>query len=511
MATIRVVGLGPGDWSAMPLGTYELLKSGRPVYLRTAVHPVVPRLEAEGVTFLSFDTMYERARQFSELYREIAAALIREAQRHGDVIYAVPGHPLMAEQTVQHLLASASVDVVVGPGQSFLDPSLALVRADPAEGFLLLDGTALHSQQLRPDMHTWIVQVFNRDVASEVKLTLMDVYPDEYAVTVVRAAGVPGEESCRHVALYELDRIEVLDHLTTVFVPRTEDPLILRRDPWFVAGLVERLRAPDGCPWDRSQTHRSLRPYVLEEAYEVADAIDGMDDEGDGEQLVGELGDLYLQVLLHAQIGQEAGAFNLRDVYAALVDKLMRRHPHVFGDRQARDAAEAERLWRTAKASEQGGQLGTGPAGGAPSALDGVKLARPALMAARELQAAAAAVGFDWPDVRGVLAKLREEIDELEHEVAAGDAARAAEELGDLLFAAVNVARWLGADPEAALAHANRKFRSRFLTVEKAVRKTGRDWHAFTPAELDALWAQAKRTVGPGSRNWTAENRADSR
>ncbi|MCL6548720.1 MAG: MazG family protein [Alicyclobacillus sp.] len=529
MAKVYVVGLGPGDMSLLPLGSYRLLTSGRPVYLRTSVHPVVDALREEGISFTSFDPLYERMDRFPDVYRRIAEELIGAARMRGDIVYAVPGHPLMAEQSVQNLLSSGAVEVVVGPGHSFLDSVYAAVQADPVEGFLLLDGTALEAAQLRPDMHTWIAQVYSTAVASDVKLTLMEVYPDDYPVTVVRGAGVPGVQRCRRVPLYELDRLDVLDHLTTVFVPKTDDGRVRRRDPWYVAQLVARLRAPGGCPWDRRQTHESLRPYVLEEAYEVAEAID----KGDPEALAGELGDLFLQVLLHAQIAQEAGDFSIRDVYAALSDKLIRRHPHVFGDRRAKDAAEAERLWREAKGKEEvnegrtaGSTPDTGQAdGGGPpvrddSVLKRVKRAGPALTVACRLQRAAAGVGFDWPDAWGALEKVREEVDELAQEMrqavssgganrrgggggsageadggppGTGEGGRTFAEFGDLLFAVVNVGRLLGLDGEAALAAANQKFERRFAFVEEAVRQSGKRWEEMTLEELDVCWEQAKR------------------
>ncbi|WDL98988.1 nucleoside triphosphate pyrophosphohydrolase [Alicyclobacillus sp. ALC3] len=480
MPTIHVVGLGPGDLDSLPVSTYRLLQSGMPVYLRTAVHPVVPQLRELGVKFESFDAFYESESTFEHVYRSIAKALTEAAQRRGEVLYAVPGHPLMAEQSVQNLLADAHVEVKIGPGQSFLDPVCTALSLDPINGLVLLDGTSLRAAQLAPDIPTLVAQVFGRAVATEVKLTLMDVYPDEHLVTVVRAAGVTGQERILEVPLYQLDHLDWLDHLTTLYVPPCE--AALARDPVMLAELVARLRAPGGCPWDRKQTHQSLRPYVIEEAYEVAHAID----EGDDQALADELGDLFLQVLLHAQIGSEEGLFTLGDVYERLGNKLIRRHPHVFGEEKARTVEEAQAIWSAQKQTEGGEELGA-----EASWLAGLRWGRPAAQVAMDLQERAAKLGFDWPDLTGVVTKLREELTEFEDAQREGEG-RMSEELGDILFTVVNLARWLSLDPEQVLAATNQKFVRRFnYVVERAVNDM--DKSDITHLErLERYWQEAK-------------------
>jgi tetrapyrrole methylase family protein / MazG family protein len=487
MGTIWVVGLGPGDASMLPLGTYQQLQSGMRVVLRTRVHPVVRELETEGLTYISFDELYETGDHFAEIYTEMAERLISMAQSGEDLVYAVPGHPLMAEQSVQHLIDYASddsdVSVVIGAGYSFFDAVCTALHLDPIEGTALLDGTALTESQLTPDKHLLIAQVFNRMVASEVKLTLMSTYPDDYEITVVRAAGVPTLEEVKVVPLYELDRLENVDHLTTVYVPRTTRQEILSRDPWFPAGLVHRLRQPDGCPWDREQTHRSLRKYVLEEAYEVAHAID----EEDPHALVEELGDLLLQILLHSEIAGEWGDFTVRDVYDALSDKLIRRHPHVFGEVNAETADEAEAAWRRAK-SHESAELNR-----EESALDSIRMGRPASLIASEIQEKTAKLGFDWPDIGAVLEKLQEEIVELSDEIRKNDQQRAKNELGDVLFVIVNLARWLDFDVEETLSAAIRKFVRRFRIVERRTLQNG-GWSKVSSKDLENYWEEAKST-----------------
>jgi tetrapyrrole methylase family protein / MazG family protein len=484
MTTIHVVGLGPGDISRVPIGVLDLFESGLPVFLRTNRHPAVDGLLSRNIQFETFDSIYESEETFADVYTEISRTLFVKAAELGDIIYAVPGHPLVAEQSVQNLIHGQTnqISVIIGPGQSFLDPVCQAVSLDPIDGFALLDGTSLSEQDLLPRMHTFIGQVYDRAVASDVKLSLMDVYPDEFPVTVIRAAGVDGLERVETVPLYELDRITWIDHLTTIYIPKVAEPGILARDPWYVKAIVDRLREPDGCPWDREQTHASLRPYAIEEAYEVAEAIDG----GDMDELATELGDLYLQVLLHARIASETGEFSIRDVYQLLADKLVRRHPHVFGEKKAKSAADAEESWRKAKAGESGlGENGT-------SVLAGVKQGRPAFWRAEQVQKCAAEVGFDWNHANQVLEKVKEEMNEIEVEFKKGRFDLAKEELGDLLFAAVNLARWIDANPETILADATHKFEKRFTFVEQRVKEKGNNWSLFSLEQLNSLWNEAK-------------------
>ena len=263
--------------------------------------------------------------------------------------------------------------------------------------------------------------------------------------------------------------------------PTTAGPAFAR----FVE-LIARLRAPGGCPWDREQTHESVKPMTIEEAYEVAEAIDDRDDH----ELAAELGDLLLQVVFHADIARERGAFGIEQVIGRVSDKMVRRHPHVFGGETADTAGEVLRNWEAIKQAERAAK---GQAAGDGSMLDSVSKRLPATMEAFQLTTKAARVGFDWPDAAAVLAKLDEEVAELKEAVAEGrDPAAVNDEVGDLLFVAVNVARRLGADPESALKAANRKFRRRFRHVEEGLRAQGRSPAESSLEEMDRLWDEAK-------------------
>jgi tetrapyrrole methylase family protein/MazG family protein len=258
--------------------------------------------------------------------------------------------------------------------------------------------------------------------------------------------------------------------------------------PWIVA----RLRAPDGCPWDGEQTHQSLRPFLLEEAYEVYDALD----EGSTPELAGELGDLLLQVVLHAQHAAEAGVFDLSDVYRAIAAKIVRRHPHVFSDVDAATVGQVLRNWEQIKAAEREESAEARPPGpdALPEAFRGLARSLPALAYAQEMQARAAALGYDWPDVEGVIEKVEEEAVEL---LEAEDRATRTEEYGDLLLVLVNLARKLEIDAEGALRAANRKFARRFARVERYAAQRGRSLDRMTIEELDELWDAAKAEEGP--------------
>ena len=261
--------------------------------------------------------------------------------------------------------------------------------------------------------------------------------------------------------------------------------------PW----LAARLRAPDGCPWDREQDHRSLKKFLLEEAYEVYDALEA----GSTPELAEELGDLLLQVILHAEYAAEAGVFDLTDVYRSIVTKIVRRHPHVFGEEEARTAEQVIRNWEQIKAGERAARdeaasepskassASAGDEGAA--AFRGLSPTLPALLYSQEMQDRAAGLGYDWPDVEGVVEKLAEEADEL---LAAHDAATRREEFGDLLLVIVNLGRKLGIDSEAALRAANAKFGRRFARVEQMAEEDGRQLRDMSFDELDELWDRAK-------------------
>jgi len=485
MNTITVLGLGAGDLEQLPLGVYRTLLKAERLYVRTAEHPVLQELHAEGISYESFDAVYEKHDAFEAVYKEIVETLISLAES-GPLFYAVPGHPLVAEQTVQWLVDAEKegrINLEIVGGQSFLDPIFNALRIDPIEGFQLLDGTMFKRDDVQMSQHVLIAQVYDAYSASDVKLTLMEKYPDNYPVTIVTAAG-SGEELLRTVPLYELDRETELNNLTTIYVPPALSQEIRLKEWSTFRAIVAKLRAPDGCPWDREQTHDSLKKYLIEEVHELIQAVSEQDDEG----IVEELGDVLLQVFLHAQIGEDDGYFSLEDVLESVSSKMIRRHPHVFGDVSVENSEDVLRNWQQIKSAEKGSQV--------KHVLDGQGRADSSLLTSFNYQKAAAKVGFDWPNAEGAWRKFEEEWQEFKEEITNGTVSTQLDELGDVLFTIVNVARFYGLSPEEAMIHANQKFKNRFLYVEDSVTQDKGEFDAYSLDELETFWQQAKKREG---------------
>ncbi len=374
-----------------------------------------------------------------------------------------------------------------------LDALLAEARLrwafDPGRGLAIVVSERLTATPLEPAVPTLVVPAARLRLAapdgsveplpgrhgpggSEPIALLRRLYPADHPVGRI---GIP-----EGTTIGELVR----EDLTGPLYLGPVDPVADVASPWGMPWISARLRAPGGCPWDREQTHESLRNHLLEEAYEVYDALGA---EATPE-LAGELGDLLLQIVLHAQLAAEAGVFDMTDVWAAIASKIVRRHPHVFGESEARTASDVNRQWERIKQGERAA-AGQGADGDFKSALDGISRSLPALAASQEMQERAANLGYDWPSIDGVLDKVREEVGEL---VEAESDAHRAEELGDLLFVLVNVGRKTGIEVEAALRGANDKFRRRFRHVELGAAARGTALRDMTFEELDALWDAAK-------------------
>ncbi len=352
-AGITIAGLGSGDENQLGLGIWRAIQNAKNVYLRTRHHPVVRLLDAERIAYRTFDDAYDRHASFPEVYEAISEELLRLAASGGeDILYAVPGHPRVAEMTVRLLeqgCRDRGISCRVMGGESFLDQAFLRLGFDPIEGFQLMDAPDCVADRIWPQAHTLIAQVYDALVASDVKLQLMEVYPDDYPVTVAHALGVAGEERIESVPLYELDRVRGYGNQSLIWVPRSDQEHLRNRSFSRLHEIVAVLRSPGGCPWDREQTHESLRKYLVEETNEVLEAIE----QDDPQAMAEELGDVLLQVMLHSQIEEEIGAFSVRDVVQGLNEKLLRRHPHVFGDRKAGNAEEALQMWREVKAEEK--------------------------------------------------------------------------------------------------------------------------------------------------------------
>ena len=507
MGMITIVGLGPGAVGHLSLETMSIMRGCEQVILRTAVHPTVAELAKQGVKYTSCDDLYEAGASFEEVYQNVVTRVLTAAHK-GDVVYAVPGSPLVAEKTVVLLREQAkaqNLELAIKPSMSFLDLAYVALGIDPIAGLRIIDAQDFGAIADAGQYPLMITQVYSQLVASDLKIALMENLPDEYELYFLRNMGLEDEE-CRPVKLFELDRQPKIDHLTSVYIPpmgedenmpcgimafgEDEEEEAVENmvdtasfddvDIQPLVDVMRTLREPGGCPWDREQTHASIRSNMIEEVYEYLEAVDAEDTEGMRE----ELGDILMQIVFHARMAEEAGRFDLQDVIDEVVDKLIRRHPHVFGETKVTGSDEVLVNWEAIKKTEKTERK---------HVLDGVTQGLPALLRAYKLQSKAAKVGFDWPDVKGVWDKVQEELAELQEALASGDRAAAENELGDVLFALVNYARHQKIEPEVALNGTNNRFAKRFAHVESCVEASGKAWQDFSLDELDQFWDEAKR------------------
>ncbi|MEO5723082.1 MAG: nucleoside triphosphate pyrophosphohydrolase [Ilumatobacteraceae bacterium] len=471
---VTIVGLGPAGAEYVTVQTLDAIAAHTNRYLRTAVHPSAG-LVPDAVTF---DEVYERAATFAEVYAEITARLVAAAVEFGEILYAVPGSPMVLEHTVRSLLADSRVRCNVLPAMSFLDVAYARLGIDPVEeAVTLIDGHSFATAAAGRSGPLLIAHTHANWVLSDIKLAVESAADEP--VVILQRLGSPDELITR-TTWAELDRSVPADHLTSVYVAHLAEPVAAEMVRFHQ--LTRTLR--EKCPWDREQTHRTLVRYLIEETYEVVDALQALDPEDPhtDEDLIEELGDLLYQIEFHAAIAEEQGRFTMTDVVQTVHDKLVHRHPHVFGDVTADDSDTVVRNWDAIKQIEKQ----------RTSVFDGVPNSQPSLAYAFALQRRAAKTGFDWPDVEGAWPKIAEESAELREAAAAGDPAHTAEELGDLLFAVVNVARHLGVEPESALRAASNKFRLRFTAVQALAEETGILIESCTLGELDELWERVK-------------------
>ncbi len=508
MTMITVLGLGSG--STVTAEAHTLLAATTRVYVPTRAHPA-NRILPGHVAMEDFDGVYDRAERWSAVPHMITTLLLERAAQEEDVIFAVPGHPLIGNRVVQQLRTLArqhNIVVRIVGGASLVEPVCELIDAatdvlQVVDAFALLvdpdfplaaDATQHPWSEmqrvgpytppvvpfpLQPTQPTLLCSPPRRMLPTLVERLCLR-YPPTHAVQIITTDG-----DTLQAQPSTLEQVPQSDHgdIVALYVM----PLAIHDDVHAVQGLnwvTARLLGPAGCPWDREQTHQSLRRYLLEEAHEVLEALDAEDWDAVSE----ELGDLLLQIVLHSEMARQAGRFGWGDVTAHITQKLIRRHPHVFGELAVSGSGEVLRNWESIKAQERAAK-------GAErkSLLDGVPQSLPALAAAQLIGAKAAKVGFDWPDVDGVWAKVGEELDEIRR----AEPHERGEEFGDLLFVLARLASWLDVDVEAALREANTKFRRRFAACERLA--NGRALAEMTAAELDALWNAAKGEEARGA------------
>ncbi|HLR02649.1 MAG TPA: nucleoside triphosphate pyrophosphohydrolase [Virgibacillus sp.] len=445
MGQIEIVGLGAGTLNQLPLGIYKkIIRTEKPVYVRTLDHPVIRQLQSEGVTFSSFDVTYETYERFEEVYREIVSDLLAASETES-IMYAVPGHPMLAESTVKLLLEQTEREVKIAGGQSYLDDLFTTLEIDPIDGFQFIDATGFDRNQLNFRNHLIFSQIYDAFTASNVKLTLLEDLPADYRVTIVEAAGTDNED-VRVIALEDLDRSMEISNLTTLYVPPVP-PTLQNHTFTRLREIIAALRAPDGCPWDRVQTHESLREHAIEEVYEFVEAVDEEDDEG----MIEELGDVLLQVMLHSQIGEDDGYFSVEDVIQTLTEKMIHRHPHVFKDIVVDSVDDVYKNWDELKKEEKGATR--------TSIFDGIPKHLPSLLKSYKVQKKVAKetaeMGIDrlWETIDEKLTLLRS------LDVDPGDIEPI---LGQLLFEVVHLSRYHEINPELALSQAVNRYMEKY-------------------------------------------------
>lgn len=480
---IKIVGLGPGAKEALTIGTISELEKNKNIFLRTEKHPTVEYLKEKNIKFATYDDVYETMESFDEVYLNIAKDLINKHKEVGELIYAVPGHPLVAERSVFNLVQLCNennIEYKVIPAVSFIDAMMESLMIDPIEGLKVIDAFDINNQVLDKRIGTIITQVYNPLIASEVKLKLLEQYNDETEIIYVRAAGIKGQESIRKIPLFELDMQEDIDYLTSIYIPKD---LNNKKDFNDLLNIIERLRGDDGCPWDREQTHQSLKKALVEESYEVIDAIDQDDDNS----LIEELGDVLLQVVFHASIGKEDGYFDIGDIIGGICNKMISRHPHVFGDSSELKSSEDVIIkWDDLKKKEKGYESIT-------EEMNGITKGLPSLLRAHKVQEKAKKVGFDLENVNFAIKKLKEELEEVIDVYNTGNKEKIKEEVGDLLFSCVNIARFLKIDEELALNSTIDKFIKRFSYIEEEAKKIGIKLTDMKLEEMDKLWQYSKK------------------
>lgn len=477
MPTITVVGLGPGNPSRVTSETLAAISSIEKKFLRTSQHPSAFLVEGAK----TFDHLYDAATSFEEVYETIIHTLIEESRIHDHVLYAVPGSPLILERTVALLRAQHDINIVVLPAVGFLDDVWRALEIDPVETSVrLIDGHTFAASAAGYTGAALVAHTHANWVLSDIKLSIDDIDPHT-PIVLLHHIGLP-DEHLVHTTWSEMDRTIQADHLTSLWIPSLNTPVAEEMVKFHA--LARTLR--DQCPWDMEQTHHSLVRYLLEETYEVIDSIERLDpnNPSSDDDFIEELGDLLYQIEFHAAIAEEQGRFTMADVARTVHDKLVARHPHVFGDVDVSSSAEVETNWEAIKKAEKPERTGL---------FDGIVNSAPSLSFAAKVQQRAARAGFDWPDVDGPLAKISEEATEVRDALKSGDPEATTAEIGDLLFAVVNVARHLDIDPESALRSAVHKFRARVMAVEILAKERGTKMAEMSLEQLDELWEVVKQ------------------
>ncbi|MCY6485711.1 nucleoside triphosphate pyrophosphohydrolase [Clostridium aestuarii] len=477
---IRVIGLGPGSKQALTLGAVDLLKNSENIYFRTENYPNVEYLKSLGVKFKSYDYLYQRLNNLDEISENIAKDLVDKHSEFKEIIYVVPGHPLEGDKTVKILIDSCkekNIDIEILPTISFIDTLVKNLKIDVSYGIKIIDSFDVKDSMLDKKIETIIVGLYNKDIISVIKTKLCGYYNDNTDIYFIKISDEKKLEKVKS-SIGEIDKQQDDKYISVIYIPRCVDTINDFQD---LLDIMNTLRSENGCPWDREQTHKSLKRCLIEECYEVLEAIDEMN----YDKITEELGDVLLQVVFHAQIGKEENHFNINDVIKRICNKLIERHPHVFAKMNVSNAKEVLVNWDKIKKKEKGFKTYT-------DELKHVAKNLPALIRADKVQNKAAKVGFDWDDVMPAINKVLEEADEVKEVYKSQNKEKIIEEVGDLIFSTVNIARLLDIDPEHALNYTIDKFIRRFQYIERKGSEKGKNLKQMSLKEMDELWEKSK-------------------
>jgi tetrapyrrole methylase family protein/MazG family protein len=480
MNTIQIIGMGPGKLDDLTVGAFSALNEGIPNYARTGRHPIINEIKDKNIELHTFDEYFEKYDSFEEIYNNITIKIVELSEKYGKINYCTAGSPYYSDIITKKLIDEYKdeINIIIIDGMSFLDKCIKLSGAPNYKSIKILDCIEVDEFSFDVNSINIITQVYDRETASQLKIKLMETYSDDLIVQIIDIL----DETVKKVPLYELDQEKKYGFSTYFCIYSIE---ISKKTVYNINNLLKImkiLRGPDGCQWDKRQTHKTLRQHVIEEAYEVVDAIDNED----VDNLIEELGDLLLQVVFHSQIGSEEGYLNFNDIVTRVCNKMYSRHPHVFGDVKANTIDEALDSWENAKQKEKNFNTYTENLKNVPKSLS-------PLSRSYKIQKRAAEVGFDWPDETGALDKSKEELLEFMEEYKNKDLNKMEDEFGDLLFALVNFSRFMKINPDVALNKTIKKFINRFEFIEN---NTTKDLKEMTLQEMDELWQKSKIPYG---------------
>lgn len=480
MKKIVIAGMGTSSIEHITLKTYNAILNAEKIFIRTKMHESAEDILTLRPDAQCFDDIYDSYDNFEDVYEKITDILIKQAYVN-NILYLVPGSPVFAEKTVELIIKKAdlkNIEVQIFPSVSFVDAIFSSMKTDAAHNIKILNALELKINQFDKNCVILICQVYDNFIASEVKIKLMEYYNENKTVYIIQNGG---EENANIIKteLHELDRQMKFDHMTSVYVPCDEE--INLRDMNSLEEIMDKLRGKNGCNWDKQQTHQSLKRYMIEECYEVLDAIE----KNDGEMLCEELGDVLLQVYFHASIAKDEELFNIRDVYEAICNKMINRHPHVFKNKSDFTPDKVEKEWEAIKLKEKG-YLNTS------ESLKQMPKQLPALMYASRVQDKVKKAGFDFENIEQIYDKLNEELCEFIEALKKKQIYDIKDELGDLLFSIVNISRFLKIDSEEVLKNATQKFIDRFAIVEELALSHGSDIKNTDYKKADEYWNLSK-------------------